>query len=195
MTRCPRRDPLGSMLARRAPPRGIARSCGMPARARSSMLLTRPGGPTPGHCSDGGGAAQHQQLAICSNLLDGDTSERQVSEAEDKQVIASGAQKQNEKSLTALQAKAEDLEARSHQNSREIVGLAESTNVGNMQTVECLLIGLMRREHFSDIFVVEHAHCLLAPHPVPGTRPGPIIARLFNYQSAVPVRGTANTQL
>ncbi|KAJ1092805.1 hypothetical protein NDU88_005915 [Pleurodeles waltl] len=52
----------------------------------------------------------------------------------DKQVIASGMQKQLEKVLTTLQAKAEDLEAHSQLNNTHIVGLAEFTNIGNMTT-------------------------------------------------------------
>ncbi|KAJ1153417.1 hypothetical protein NDU88_006177 [Pleurodeles waltl] len=56
--------------------------------------------------------------------------ERGVSEAEDEQVTASGEQKQLEKAVTALQAKAKDLEACSNRNNLRIVGLVESINGG-----------------------------------------------------------------
>ena len=69
-----------------------------------------------------------------------DMVERHVSDIEDDQVTAVASQKQTEKVLVTLQAQAEDLEACSLRNNLWIVGLAESTNITNMERfVEQLL--------------------------------------------------------
>ena len=66
--------------------------------------------------------------------------ERRVSEVEDGQVATINTQKQMEKTLYTLQAKAKDLETRSWCNNLQIVGLAVSTNILNMeQFIEQLL--------------------------------------------------------
>lgn len=63
-----------------------------------------------------------------------------------------------------------------------ILGVSESTNVGNMeQYVEQLLVTLLGWNTFSEIFVIERAHRSLAPKPIPGT-PRPIIAQFLNYR-------------
>ncbi|KAJ1113071.1 hypothetical protein NDU88_001330 [Pleurodeles waltl] len=89
-----------------------------------------------------------------------DMIERSVSEVEDEQVTTSEQQKQLHKALSSLQAKTEDLETCSCKNNLHIVGLAESTNLGNMEKyVSQLFIDLMGCETFSDIFMVERAYC------------------------------------
>ncbi|KAJ1090841.1 hypothetical protein NDU88_003969 [Pleurodeles waltl] len=63
-----------------------------------------------------------------------DQLKRRVLEVEDERVSTLEIEKQLEKGLSMLQAKAEYLEARSRCNNLHIVGLAESTNIGNMET-------------------------------------------------------------
>ena len=110
-----------------------------------------------------------------------DMVERRVAEKE--QVSTAEAQRQVEKTLAAVQAKAEDLEARSRRNNLRILGLPESTHVTNMETfIEKLLAEILGRDTFSEIFVIERAHRSLGPLPPPGASPCPIIARLLNYR-------------
>ncbi|KAJ1176180.1 hypothetical protein NDU88_001463 [Pleurodeles waltl] len=77
-----------------------------------------------------------------------------------------------DKMLVGLQAKLEDLGARSRRILR-VVGIAESTAIDNMKKyIEQLLITLLGSETFSDIFVGEWAHRSLAPRPPPGAWTG-----------------------
>ncbi|KAJ1109587.1 hypothetical protein NDU88_006947 [Pleurodeles waltl] len=93
-----------------------------------------------------------------------DAMERRVSEIEDKQAAASIAQKKMDKLLLTLQAKTEDLEARSRRNNLHIVGIAKMMTIDNMGwDIECLLIALLGHDTFSEICIVEHAHRSLAP--------------------------------
>lgn len=48
--------------------------------------------------------------------------------------------------------------------------------------IETLLKDVFGSEHLSSMFVVERAHRSLAPRPIPGALPRPIIARLLNYR-------------
>ncbi|KAJ1213783.1 hypothetical protein NDU88_001414 [Pleurodeles waltl] len=59
--------------------------------------------------------------------------ERRASEAKDKQVIMYTLQKQMDKLLQVLQVKTEDLKACLQRNNVRIVGIAESTNIDNME--------------------------------------------------------------
>ncbi|KAJ1140804.1 hypothetical protein NDU88_007142 [Pleurodeles waltl] len=69
------------------------------------------------------------------------------------------AQKKVDRLLLMLQAKAEDFQARSRRNNVCILGIAELTRVDNMERyVEQLLIDLMDRETFSDMFMSERAN-------------------------------------
>ncbi|KAJ1162179.1 hypothetical protein NDU88_002654 [Pleurodeles waltl] len=105
-----------------------------------------------------------------------DMVERHFSDVNDEQATSAGTQQQKEKTILVLQAKAEDFEGPSQQNNLQIDGLAESTDVSNMESfVELLLIELLGHETFSDIFVEVWAHRSLAPHLVPGACPHPIL--------------------
>ncbi|KAJ1186183.1 hypothetical protein NDU88_002966 [Pleurodeles waltl] len=123
-----------------------------------------------------------------SDRLDGhaerlDQVERRVSEADDEHNMLATAQKKVDTLLHTLQAKAEDLEARSRRNNVRIVGIAEPTRIDNMDRyVEQLLSDLRGRETFSDKFVVELAHCSVAPQLPVGAPQCPIIARLLKLQ-------------
>ncbi|KAJ1192324.1 hypothetical protein NDU88_001635 [Pleurodeles waltl] len=58
-----------------------------------------------------------------------DQSERCISEVENSQSTMSSGQAKISKELVPLQAKGDDLEARSHRNNLRIVGVAESTAI------------------------------------------------------------------
>lgn len=88
-----------------------------------------------------------------------------------------------EKVLAVIQARNEDLEARSRRNNVRITGLPESTNTGRLETyVEDLLRDIFGAENFSSVLIVERAHRSLAARPAPGMTPRPIVARLLNYR-------------
>ncbi|KAJ1125509.1 hypothetical protein NDU88_003938 [Pleurodeles waltl] len=100
-----------------------------------------------------------------------------MSETKDEQVSTMATQKQLEKAYSLY------LDVRSRCNNLSIVGVAESTNVGNIESfVEGLLIELLGCNTFSDLFVVERAHRSLTQRPVLGARPSPIIARLLSHR-------------
>ncbi|KAJ1192013.1 hypothetical protein NDU88_001325 [Pleurodeles waltl] len=100
-----------------------------------------------------------------------DQAECRLCEVEDKQVSMAALQKKADTLLIVLQAKIEDLEVL--QNNIQLVGVTESTNISNMeQFVEELLIDLLDRETFSDMFMVARAHCALASRQVLGALPG-----------------------
>ncbi|KAJ1123380.1 hypothetical protein NDU88_001850 [Pleurodeles waltl] len=108
-----------------------------------------------------------------------DQSEKRVSEVEDGQTRHVKLYKE----VHSLRLKVDDLEARSWRNYLRIVGVAESTAIDNMEGfIERLLVQLLGRTTFSDLFVVERAHRSLATHPTPGAPPCPIIERLLNYR-------------
>ncbi|KAJ1137577.1 hypothetical protein NDU88_003975 [Pleurodeles waltl] len=112
-----------------------------------------------------------------------DQSERRVSEVEDGQTQLATSHVKLNKELNSLRLKVDDLEARSRRNNLRTVGVAESTTIDNMEGfIERLLVQLLGRTTFSDLFVVERAHRSLATHPPPGAPPRPIIARLLNYR-------------
>lgn len=88
-----------------------------------------------------------------------------------------------DKAIAAITAKTEDLEACSRRNNLRLMGIAESTQTGNMEHyVETLLINLLGRDNFSGVFIVERAHRSLAPPPPPAGRPRPIIAKILSYR-------------
>ncbi|KAJ1150255.1 hypothetical protein NDU88_003050 [Pleurodeles waltl] len=65
-----------------------------------------------------------------------------------------------------LCATSEYLEACSCRNNVSIVGIAESTRVENMERyMEQLLIDLLGRKTFSELFLIEQAHRSLTPRP------------------------------
>lgn len=112
-----------------------------------------------------------------------DMAEHRIFETEDAQNDMGEAQKRMAKLMSSIKDKAEDIEARSRRNNVRILGLAESTPTGTMELfIEKLLIQLLGRETFPDVFVVERTHRLLAAHPPPGAAPRPVIARLLNYR-------------
>ncbi|KAJ1088147.1 hypothetical protein NDU88_001306 [Pleurodeles waltl] len=126
---------------------------------------------------DGNIDALMYRMDRMSNRLDKhaehlDQVERRVSEGEVDHGTLATAQKKVDRLLLTLQAKAADLEAleaSSCRNNVHIVGIAESTEINNMeQYVEQMLSDLLGLKTFSDIFVVEWAHCSLPPGaPVP----------------------------
>lgn len=88
-----------------------------------------------------------------------------------------------EKVLALIQAKNEDLEARSRRNNLRITGLPESTNMGKCKTyIENLIKEIIGHENLSSLFIIEWAHRSLAAKPIPGATPRPIIARVLNYR-------------
>ncbi|KAJ1082984.1 hypothetical protein NDU88_003145 [Pleurodeles waltl] len=122
-----------------------------------------------------------EHLAKHVELLD--QSERRVSEVEDGQTQLAASHVNLSKEVHSLRLKVDDLEARSQRNNLRIVGVAESTAIDNMEGfIERLLVQLLGRITFSDLFVVERSHRSLATHPPPGAPPCPIIARLLNYR-------------
>ncbi|KAJ1130048.1 hypothetical protein NDU88_008404 [Pleurodeles waltl] len=112
-----------------------------------------------------------------------DQSDRRVSEVENGQTELATSQVKLNKELSSLRLKVDDLEARSRRNNLRIVGIAESTAIDNMEGfIEQLLVQLLGRATFSDLFVVERAHRSLVAHPPPGASPRPIITELLNYR-------------
>lgn len=88
-----------------------------------------------------------------------------------------------EKVLALIQAKNEDLEARSRRNNLRITGLPESTNMGQCKTyIENLIKEIIGHENLSSLFIIEWAHRSLVAKPIPGATPRPIIARVLNYR-------------
>ncbi|KAJ1088584.1 hypothetical protein NDU88_001741 [Pleurodeles waltl] len=70
-----------------------------------------------------------------------DQSERRISEVEDGQTAMATGQAKMGKELATLQAKVDDLEARSRRNNQRIVGIAEYTAGDNMEgCIERLLV-------------------------------------------------------
>lgn len=112
-----------------------------------------------------------------------DMAERSISEAEDTQHQLELKQTKADKTLQSLMAKTEDLEGRSRRCNLRLMGVAETTRTGNMeQYIETLLIALLGRETFSDVFIIERAHRFLTPPPAVGVRPRPITAKILNYR-------------
>ncbi|KAJ1200649.1 hypothetical protein NDU88_004470 [Pleurodeles waltl] len=110
-----------------------------------------------------------------------DQSARRVSEVEDGQTELATSQVKLNKELNSLRLKVDDLETR--RNNLHIVGVAEPTAIDNMEGFnERLLVQLLGRTTFSDLFVLETAHQSLATHPLPGAPPCPIIPRMLNYR-------------
>lgn len=110
-----------------------------------------------------------------------DMSERCLTEVEEAHTETDQIQKQMATALMSLQDKAEDLEACSQQSNIRIMGLPETTPMGNAeQFIEKLLITLLERDCFSDIFVIERAPCSLGPRPPTGATPRPVVAKLLN---------------
>ncbi|KAJ1098272.1 hypothetical protein NDU88_003388 [Pleurodeles waltl] len=108
---------------------------------------------------------------------------RKMLEAEDEHCTVETAQKNVDKLLLTLQAKAEDLEALSRRNNVRIVGIAESTQIDNMERyMKHLLSSLLGHETFTNMYVVELAHFSLEPRHPPGVPSCPIIARPLNYR-------------
>ncbi|KAJ1192040.1 hypothetical protein NDU88_001352 [Pleurodeles waltl] len=108
-------------------------------------------------------------------------SERRVSEVEDGQTQLATSHVKLNKELNSLRLKVDDLEARSGRDNLRIVGVAESTEIDNMENfIERLLVQLLGRTAFSDLFVVEKAHRSLVTHLPPGATLRPIIASLLN---------------
>lgn len=101
-----------------------------------------------------------------------------------------------DKLLPVIATKNEDLEARSRRNNIRVIGIPESTNTGRMEDyIEKLLLESIGKDAFSSQFIVERAHRTLGPHPVPGSPPRPIIARLLKYRDRdVALRAARNKQ-
>lgn len=109
--------------------------------------------------------------------------EQRVSATENGLSEVAGKTLNMEKVLALIQAKNEDLEARSRCNNIRITGLPESTNTGRMETfIETLIKDIFGPENLSSMFIVERAHRSLAVRPVPGAPLRPIIARILNYR-------------
>lgn len=109
--------------------------------------------------------------------------EQRVSNTEDDLSAVTSKALNMEKVLALIQAKNEDLGARSRRNNLRITVLPESTNTGKMETyVKTLIKDIFGTENLSPILIVERAHRSHAAHPVPGAAPSPIIARLLNYR-------------
>lgn len=88
-----------------------------------------------------------------------DMAERRLSEAEDSQVQMEAKQTKVEKQLVAMVSKTEDLEARSRRSNLRLKRVSETTKTGTMeQYVEKLLISMLGRDTFSEVFIVERAH-------------------------------------
>ncbi|KAJ1162198.1 hypothetical protein NDU88_002671 [Pleurodeles waltl] len=97
-----------------------------------------------------------------------DQSDMRVSEVEDGQTELATSQVKQNKELSSLRLKVDDLEACSQKNNLHIVGIAESTVIDNMEgLIEQLLVQLLGRATFSDLFIVERAHRSLAARPPP----------------------------
>ncbi|KAJ1093162.1 hypothetical protein NDU88_006270 [Pleurodeles waltl] len=87
------------------------------------------------------------------------------------------------KTLTALQAKVQVLEALSRRNNLRVVGIAETILINNMEEyIKHLLTTLVGRETFSDIFIVERAHRSLAPQLPPGAPLRLVLAKILKYR-------------
>ncbi|KAJ1172178.1 hypothetical protein NDU88_004028 [Pleurodeles waltl] len=109
-------------------------------------------------------------------------SERHISEVEGGQSTMSTGQAKMGKELAALQAKVDDLEARSTRNNLRTLGIAESTAIDNMEGyIERLLVQLLGWDTFSSLFMVERVHRSLTTRPPLGAPLRPIIPKLLNY--------------
>ncbi|KAJ1160729.1 hypothetical protein NDU88_001222 [Pleurodeles waltl] len=101
-----------------------------------------------------------------------DEAERRISAVEDKCNNVSQAQTQADRTVAALRAKVEDLEARSRRSNIRVVGITESTAIDNMELfVEGLRIRLLDGRLFQTFFVVKRTHCSLTSKPPPGSPP------------------------
>ncbi|KAJ1108071.1 hypothetical protein NDU88_005454 [Pleurodeles waltl] len=111
-----------------------------------------------------------------------DMAESRISKVEDEQLSTTVTQKRVDK-LLMLQAKTEDLAARSRRNNLQIVRVVESVNISHMEHfVEQLLVELLGCETFSDMFLVEKVHRSLMPWLIPRSPTRSIIARLLRYK-------------
>ncbi|KAJ1203806.1 hypothetical protein NDU88_007587 [Pleurodeles waltl] len=112
-----------------------------------------------------------------------DQSERRVLGVEDGQMQLATSYVKLNKEVHSLHLKVDDLQARSWRNNLRIVGVAESTAIDNMEGfIKHLLVQLLGRTTFSDLFVVRRAHRSLVTRPPSGAPPHPIKARLLNYR-------------
>ncbi|KAJ1204435.1 hypothetical protein NDU88_008213 [Pleurodeles waltl] len=95
----------------------------------------------------------------------------------------SQAQTKMDNTVVELQAKVKDLEAHSRRSIKRVAGIAESMAIDNMERhIEQLPITLLGHKTFSDIFVVDHAHCSLVPRPLTGALHHPVMTKLLNYK-------------
>ncbi|KAJ1113536.1 hypothetical protein NDU88_001778 [Pleurodeles waltl] len=84
-----------------------------------------------------------------------DQTDRRVSEVENGQTELATSQVKLNKELSSLRLKVNDLEAHSRRNNLRIVGIA----IDNMEGfIVQILVQLLGRATFSDLFVVERAH-------------------------------------
>ncbi|KAJ1112780.1 hypothetical protein NDU88_001041 [Pleurodeles waltl] len=82
--------------------------------------------------------------------------ENSVSTVEDGQTELASSHTKCNKDVSALRLKVDDMEARSRRNNLRIVGIAESTAINNMESyIENLLVQLLGRNTFSELFVIE----------------------------------------
>ncbi|KAJ1154576.1 hypothetical protein NDU88_007322 [Pleurodeles waltl] len=89
-----------------------------------------------------------------------DTAECRISEDEDDYNTVASAQSKMDTTAAVLQAKVQDLKVLSRRSNIRVVGIAESTAIDNMEHyIEQLLVMLLERGSFSDIFVVKQPHC------------------------------------
>ncbi|KAJ1193300.1 hypothetical protein NDU88_002599 [Pleurodeles waltl] len=117
---------------------------------------------------------QHARLA---------TAERRICDIEDDHTQQDKEMKEMHTEIPHIQLKNEDLEARTQRSNMRVADILESTATGRTKDyLEKLLLALFRAEKFFKTFVIKQAYCSLAPKPVPGELPRPIIAKLLNYR-------------
>ncbi|KAJ1189250.1 hypothetical protein NDU88_006000 [Pleurodeles waltl] len=87
-----------------------------------------------------------------------------------------------EKVLAVIQAKNEDLDARSRCNNLRIIGLPESTNTGRLEDyMESMLKELLGSEQLSTVMIMRRAHRSLAARRLHGNALSQIMAKPLNY--------------
>ncbi|KAJ1175711.1 hypothetical protein NDU88_000998 [Pleurodeles waltl] len=84
-----------------------------------------------------------------------DATERIISDIEDDQATIYATQSKMDKTLTALQARVEDLKASCHRNNLRVVSIAEPTFIDNMEKyIEQLFATMLGCETFSNMLLL-----------------------------------------
>lgn len=109
--------------------------------------------------------------------------ETRISELEDQFTPVQRDSRKNNQAITALWAKADDLENRSRRNNARVVGVPEKVEGSNPSDYfESWLLKTFGKETLTPLYAVERAHRVpMRPLP-PGAPPRPVLIKLLHFK-------------